>query len=423
MHLIKSRNIIYLLILIECAAMSLCLSRVVCGEEDDGLRTLFAIQYSAVPSFAALDIDRNGANELVISEGGYIHVYEWHSDRFDEKWKSSRYSYTISSSNRKIRPVFMNFVSPVYPVRYKSGKNINSAFLFFAHPALKKTDYYELTFQKGSYDVQKMLSLPSGLSPYQMCIDNATVFSGQRLNDTSKRLTLYEWNGNEMIEKWQGEQQMGLAIPGELIIMKEGRPKHVVLYTGAKNIIIYCEKGQYQTKAIGKLDTSGIQFNPSDSVIGITRRESLGELWTIETPNSEDALFFKLYVAQFNGTKLTRFEKAKIQGINTDRVSAIAIEDLDNDGIGEIIGSEVEGTLELPKEGEGPELINEISYLFAAKWNGHEYEVMWRRRAADCALQRIAIDNLTTEKQKEIIAEGYSRAKDVYSLFVFKMTE
>jgi hypothetical protein len=412
-----NKHMINILLLIQFVVMFFYLLPVA-GSKEQELQTLLVRQYSAPPSFSVIDVNRNGTNELAVSEDGYLHIFELSNGKFDEKWKSSQYSYVIPSSDRRVNPITINSVSSVHPIRYKLGNNIKESFLFSAQTSVRKTDFYELSFHDGRYDVQKKVSLPSGLSPRNICDDKITVFFGQSLKDDTKQMAIYDWNGKDMIEKWHGQQGIGLAIPGKLIIT-DAIQKDVILYAGSQNIMLYCEKGQIKTKTIGKIETPFGRFNPSDSIIGITKKGSLGEIWTIERPNDEDTFYYKLYMGQFNGSGFTRFNKINIKGINTDRVSAITIVDLDGDGVGEIIGSEVAGSLVLPAEGEGPELKDERSYLFAAKWNGQEYEVMWRRRAADCILQRISVDDVAGDGHKEIIAEGYSLTKNVYSLFVF----
>ena len=421
---IKSKNIraSYLLMSISFLwAITLC-PPIFANSEENILNVLFTRQSEKPLSFSIIDVNRNDINEVVISDNGFLRAYEWSVAKFVEKWKSTQYSYVLpGSADDRAKSMTVNAVSTVFPVQYKSGDSMKRTLLFYAQPVPKKSDMFELYYHNGNYSVQKRLDmLPSTRSPYQICDDQTTTLLGKKSEKGKDQIAAYAWNGNEIIEKWPGISGYKGALPGQLYITPTTK-KNIVLLLGSENSILYCDKSQYHTKAIGKIASPFPGYNDGRSVVGITKKESLGELWTIEIPIIESAFFYKLYMAQFSGTEFSPFKKINIRGINTDRVSTIIIVDLDNDGVGEIIGSEVAGTLISPKEGEGPELKNERSYIFVAKWDGTEYVLKWRHLAADSVLQKISVDDVTGDGKKEIIAVGSSLANSNYYLYVFSM--
>jgi hypothetical protein len=243
---------------------------------------------------------------------------------------------------------------------------------------------------------------------------------GSVVSEGKAYFAAYLWNGIEMIQKWSGSPDISNVFIGNIYITPKVK-KDVALLMGSNNSFFYCEDGRFDIKGIPTISMPHPDFRFGNSSIGITKKKSFGELWTIQAPASEGSLYNTLYMAQYTSVGFLPLSKVNIKGINTDRISTINIVDIDNDGVGEIVGSEVAGTTMMPVSGEEAELKYERSYLFAAKWTGSKYEVLWRRWAADRTIQEIALADVTGDGQKEIIASGYSIEKNKFALYVFRM--
>ena len=378
---------------------------------------------SNVSSFSIFDINKNAINEIVTSYKGYLNIYEWSNGSFAEKWKSSRYSYLLSSSDRRVKSITINSVSDVYSLRYPVGATVKESFIFYAHPVPKSTDIYELYFREGSYHTQKIASAPfTALLETMICDDKTTVIWGSHVSDGKGNLAAYSWNGVAIAKILPQIGEITGIFAGQLIHTPNVK-RNVLVLSGSINNIYYCDGGRVVATKSNKISLPSPNLNllAKGSILGITKTGSFGELWAIMSPATEDALFYKLYMAQFQGDGFSPFKKVDIKGVNTEMITSIDLVDLDGDGIDELVGSELADTTVVLKDSEGPELNNMSSNIFAAKWDGSKYVLKWRRWAANVMLKKIIVKDVTGDNQQEIIAQGYIQKGKKDILYVFKM--
>jgi len=76
------------------------------------------------------------------------------------------------------------------------------------------------------------------------------------------------------------------------------------------------------------------------------------------------------------------------------------LEDIDNDGLDEIILSEIRG--DLVRTEEEPYISNRRDVVEVIKWNGKEYKKIWTSKPLG-AITQILIDDVTGDGKKEIV--------------------
>lgn len=123
-------------------------------------------------------------------------------------------------------------------------------------------------------------------------------------------------------------------------------------------------------------------------------------------------------MSQYDGKKLSPLTRVSFKGINPDMIYQINITDVDNDGVGEILGIEEEVRKIIPRESPDYEADTRLitSNMFVVKWNGKEYEVKWHAKAIDEKITNFALADVVGDKKQEIIVtdeKGY--------LYVFEM--
>lgn len=393
------------------------------GSEQE-LKVLFKGSFQENPRVSIVDIDGDKINEVIVSAEGYIRILKWDGKTFVEKWKTPQFKYVFSYSAFGKIFTTKHDVSKVFPVQYRSGNRTKESFLFFVHTAQREIDIYELSWRNKQYAIHKVSKAPfNWFETIGKCSDHSTVILGVNYNPSGNRLAAYKWDGSTLAEKWRIDaktETLGI-ISGAVLVAPTARENIFLLINGGNNILS-CEDNKYDIKKIEDTLTKFSQIDIGHSILGITKKGSMGELWTIKTPKSEGEYYAMPHVSQFNGKEFFPFTRVQFKGIVSDMITNIAIVDLDDDGIGEILGVEVKATqMGPPEEEEGIRLKNVRTNLFMAKWNGREYQVYWHKLATTgekSMLRQIEMSDVIGDGKKEIIAtddDGY--------LYIFQLPD
>ena len=282
--------------------------------------------------------------------------------------------------------------------------------MFFVHTAKREVDVYELLWLNKQYVIRKISKAPfNWFETVGKCNDSLTAILGVIYNPAGNQLAGYKWDGIALNEKWRGAPDIGLKglVSGRVFIDSKVA-KDIFLLQDGGNSILTCKDDKFDIITLGNTLSKSNLYASSRSILGITMKGSSGELWTIETPKSEGQYYAIPNVSQFNGKEFSPFKKVQFKGIASDRITNLSIVDLDDDGLGEILGAEVKATQMGPPEGEeGIRLKNVRTNLFMAKWNGREYQVYWHKLATTgekSMLRQIEISDVLGDGKKEIIA-------------------
>ena len=356
------------------------------------------------------DINNDMRNEIAISGNGYMRIFEWNGATFEPKWQSTQFTYQYGYGQSTLPGI-----SSLVTASYYSGKKLITDYLFFAKTASKSAEIYKITGKKDKYDLQKTSASPFnwfGLSG--TCSDGSSAIIGYKFHQHGNYVVAYKWNGSVLVEKWKGALGTKVIASGEMLSMSKSMPnksENVFLVQEKQKIgILSCDNDKFELKEVGK------ESGPNDlwrenrisygkSMIGFTKKGSIGELWTVQYAENESDYPTKLYVSQFHGKKFSPFSSVNFKGVNSDMIFNMIITDVDNDGVGEIIGVEEKVRKIMPRKHPEDETDTFLvtSSLFLAKWNGKEYEVKWHRKAIDEKVRNITVGDVTGEGRKEII--------------------
>lgn len=372
------------------------------------------------------DINNDQKNEIAISGNGYLRIFEWNGKTFEPKWRSAQFSHQVIGS------LFFYEISPLVTAHYYIDKKLSADYLFFAYTKPKSgpiaADTYKLSSKMNKYNSQKM-----SLSPFNRfdiageCSDGSSMIIGRKSDKGNIFTVIYGWNGSELIEKRHGPYRTRIVTSGD-ILNAMGKIENVFLVQDDKQTgFLSCASGSIEWKEVN-IDTHAKELMRTNRIdtangrIGITRRDSLGELWTVQYSEIDNDYSTKLYMSQYDGKKFSPLSRVVFQGVNPNMIYKVIINDVDNDGVGEILGVEEEIRKTIPRKpqpgdtGEESNALLITSNLFLAKWNGKEYEVKWHRKAIDEKVRNIALGDVVGNGKKEIVVtddNGY--------LYVFDM--
>lgn len=382
-------------------------------------------------TLSAYDIKNDGQKEIVVTGNGYMRIYKWNGSTFDSKWKSPQFSHQIGRQQFRIT---LHEISPLILARYYFEKKIMTDNLFFAYTTPKAgpvtSDIYSITAMQHNFDMQRISESP--FNRFDMsgtCSDGSSAIIGRKASKNGTYSALYKWNGSELIEKWRGNPGTVSRVLGEIRDNKDKTVDVFLIQDKQKIGMLSCNNDAIEWKEVGK-ESSANDLWKSDNIwygkntIGITKKSSIGDLWSIQYPQTEAENYAKLYLSQFDGKKFSPFSRVYFKGVDSDMIFNMIISDVDNDGIGEILGVEEKIIKTIPRKyqpgdtGEESGTMLITSNLFLVKWNGKEYEVKWHKKAVDERLSNIAVGDVTGDGNKEILVtddNGY--------LYIFEMPE
>lgn len=413
----------YLKILLTILPILFLISRPVFGVEEK-LSLIFHAEFKHQPLWAIINTDSDRAKEVLVSYDGYLYIYDWDGKKFKKKWKSRRFTYTKFALGSEHTFAFISRVRPIY---YKYGKEIKRALLLIVHKGKGLKDIYELSYKKGNYMLQKKSSLPfSGLLAAGRC-DNQyslVVGRGRYTKGRKNKSAVYTWDGNKMIKKWDiREDSLRSAIVG--LINSDHKEKQKVFFLwGNKNSLLWCDARKSKFRPIRNITAQWRRIYPDQGRIGKTRPGSSGEFWIIQQPDRRHDTYFKLIMAEYDGTEFKPFKQVKINKINTDMVSAIDLVDIDGDGMVELVGSEATISVVVKgKRSKVKQIIEERSSLFVSEWDGGAYNVKWKRRASNDVITRLKAADITGDGAFEFLSIGYSKETRKFSLNIFSSSK
>lgn len=369
-------------------------------------------------SLLVSDINKDNKNEIAITGNGYAQILEWNGTTFESKWKSQQFSHQWGPIKNYYE------ISRLVPATYYSDKHLQSDYLFFAYTTPKSSYIYRIMSNNNRYELQKLSVSPfNWFGSYGMCEDGTSFIAGKKAYDKGNYVVAFKWNSAELIEKWRGVSGTKIVASGDLL-NKAGRFCTFFLVKDNKNTgFLSCKDGSIDWTAVD-IDEQTKEMMRTNRIdmgngrMGSTKKNSPGELWTVQYSEIDNDYTTKLYVSQYDGKKLSPLTRVSFKGINPDMIYQINITDVDNDGVGEILGIEEEVRKIIPRESPDYEADTRLitSNMFVVKWNGKEYEVKWHAKAIDEKITNFALADVVGDKKQEIIVtdeKGY--------LYVFEM--
>lgn len=368
------------------------------------------------------DVNNDKKNEIVVSGNGYMRLLEWNGTTFERKWTSPQYSYPLGFGNATFPDI-----SRLVPVKYFAGKEFAIDYLYFGFTTAKSSDIYKLIWKQNNYETQKISSSPfNWFDLIGACGDGSSVVVGSKQHEKGNYIVVYKWNGAALVEKWRGVPSTDIKVTGEILTNSNNAENVFLVRDNKRTGLLSCVNDKFEWKMIdidaGMRDL--LQKNhvgSTNSAIGFTKKGSVGELWTIQGSDSDYEYNAKLYVSQFDGKKFLPLARVLFKGVDSSMIFKMIIADVDNDGVGEILGVEEKIRKTIPRNnpgdtGEEGDTLLITTNLFLAKWNGKEYEIKWHKKAIDERVSNIAVGDVTGDGNKEILItdeNGY--------LYVFDM--
>jgi hypothetical protein len=245
------------------------------------------------------------------------------------------------------------------------------------------------------------------------CSDGTTVIYGKNFHPDGNYVVLYKWNGTGLVEIWHGASGTDIKAAGGLLSKSKKLEGAFLVQDKQHTGTILCNSGSVEWKEIDN-NTGAInlwrnnRIGNGKSLLGVTKKNSIGELWSIQYSNNEPEYSAKLYVSQLNGNRFSPFSRVTFKEINSDMIFNMLISDLDNDGIGEILGVEEYIRKSIPRNnpgdtGEEGNTLFITSNLFLAKWNGKDYEIKWHRKAIDERIGAVSVGDVVGNGNKQIV--------------------
>lgn len=367
------------------------------------------------------DIKNDSKYAIVVSGNGYLRIFEWNGTTFESKWKSPQYSHQVLA-------FVIPEISRLMPTSYYSGNKLQTDYLIFIPPVAKASEIYRLELKDNKYGLQKIATAPFNWFRLSgKCQDDSSLIIGDKFHQNGNYAVVYKWDGSKLVERWQGIPGAKVKASGEMFNRTTQKIMSVFLLQNNNKLgILSCGQDSIDWKEVDK-DASKIDLWQNNrigigrSLMGVTKKSSTSELWSIQYPSDESECTAKLYVSQFDGKRFSPFSRVTFNGINSDMIFNIIITDVDSDGVGEILGVEQNIRKSIPRNnpadtGEEGNTLFITSNLFLAKWNGKEYEVKWHRKAIDERVRNIAVGDVTGDGKKEIVITD-----DNGFLYVFDM--
>jgi hypothetical protein len=373
-------------------------------------------------SLSIADINRDSKNEIIVSGNGYIQIFDWNGQVLEPKWKSPQYSYPLGFGNATF-----SRVSNIVPAIYYINKKVATDYLYFGYKAAKSSDIYKITWKKNKYELEKISASPFNWFDFSgICGDGSTVIIGSKQHEKGNYITVYKWNGSVLLEAWKGAPRTDIKLQGEIL---RNANKSVNVFLGQDNKqtgVLSCSNGSIEWNVVDPgVDVKDLmeknRIDRANGKIGFTKKGSIGELWSIQSSGNEYEYNARLFVSKFDGKKFSSFSKVTFNGVDSDMIFDMIIADVDNDGIGEILGVEEKIRKKIPRNnpgdtGEEGDTLLITSNLFLAKWTGKEYDVKWHRKAVEERLKNVEVGDVTGDGKLEILVtdeNGY--------LYVFDM--
>jgi hypothetical protein len=359
-----------------------------------------------------------------VSGNGYMKILKWNGKVVEPKWISPKYSYPLGFGDATF-----SRISGIVHASYLLNKQTITDYLYFGYTTAKSSDIYKVTWINNKYEPQKISASPFNWFDFGgTCGDGSSVIIGRKQNDKGNYVVYYKWNGSVLVENYQSALGTDIVVSGE-ILTKTSKAVNVLLVSDhGKKGLLTCNKDSVEWLQVdtdpGMVDLwRDNSIRPDKSIIGHTKKNSVGELWTIQGSGNEYEYKTKLYVSQFDGKRFAPFSRVNFRGIDSDMIFNMIITDVDNDGVGEIIGVEEKVRKSIPRNypgdtGEEGDTLLITSNLFLAKWNGKEYEIKWHTKAVEERVARIAVGDIRGDGKNEILVtdnNGY--------LYIFEMPD
>jgi len=374
-------------------------------------------------TLSAADINKDNRNEIVVSGNGYMRIFDWNGKIFEARWKSPQYSYLLGVGNASLAKI-----SGLVPASYYLNGQLETDYIYFGYTAAKSSDIYKIIWNKNNYELQKKSAAPfNWFKLGGNCGDGSSLIIGSKQHEKGNYIIAYKWNGAELVEKWQGVFGGEIKASGTMPSSTNKSGSVFLVQDKQKIGILSCNIDSVESKDVDRIPGAIDLWNNNrvgygKSLLGFTRKSAYADLWSIQYSDNDREYNAKLYVSQFDQKTFSLFSRVYFKGIDSDMIFNMIITDVDNDGVGEILGVEERIRKKIPRKrqpgdtGEEGDTLLITSNLFLAKWNGMEYVVKWHGKAVDEKVRNIAVGDVTGDSHKEILVtddNGY--------LYVFDM--
>ncbi len=398
----------------------------------------------SIDKFLAVDMNKNGTKEvLVLSGGKKIKLIEWDKNTFINKWQPPEFKTGVNFEYYDFTDsLWIKEFNPAYSQEYDRLSKCRKSLLLSFPPKFDKPEEYSkydaflkglekekcgktdsqikpvflhiLLYKDGKYVLKK---IEDSIMPFlknekyitsgsfqKKSVKDVIVTSEQAqeyyiyLRDTKPPYNLL-WKSLFKIYKYEG-----VAIFGDFDNDKKIELLFIP-YEEDKGYWISQVQNVYRVKEIKSFRKSLYKTtlplfplysgNPEKYLkIGRTTSKDFDEVFFVEP--AEVLYSGGLFKAIWNND---RFEfKDILYGLHG--LDNLTVTDIDDDGLDEIIISDVRG--DLVREEEEPYLENRRDVIHILKWDGKKYKKIWTSKSLGLITQ-IIVDDVTGDGKKEII--------------------
>jgi hypothetical protein len=360
---------------------------------------------SKIEKLLAMDINKNGINEILVGRYKNLNLLEWKKDTFIDRWQSPEfqravdfeyYEYNNFLLVKKYNP--QDKPKPITPhtLLYEDGKYI-----------LKEIEETQIPFLPGEKYIisgsfkrrdAKDVIVTTDTITYGMKPEGHLYLKGDRSLYNilwTSPFKIYKYGVVPLFGDFDGDQKI------ELLLLLEGETKGYWIFPKGNEFEVKEIKSYKKTK-----DTTLWLFPLSTSdperyfKIGRTTSKNFDEIFYIHEYLYGGPLFKAVWQKdRFNYQEILSIKKLnrKKGAIGYENLN---LSDIDNDGLDEIIISEIRG--DLIETEEEPYVENYRDVIHILKWNGKGYKKIWTSKPLG-AITQVLIDDVTGDGKKEIV--------------------
>jgi len=335
-----------------------------------------------------IDSNKNNIKEILVLSGYkrlYLLGWDKHKGEIIEKWESSKFSDGIDIKYYD----FNNFLliqkydlAVYYTLFLKNGEYALKEIKESMIPSWKGEEYIRAgSFKKrGEKDI--FLTSSSGTSPHKKYLNIRETRLPNKLLWTS---TFQIQNVSvQLFGDFDNDKKIELLI---------------IPYNDTKIYWISPKEDKFEGKEMDNSKRWLFPIRPSNPEkqlkAGRTAAKNFDELFFIYIPSYYGG---PLYKAVWQKDRFEVEEILSTKGImGYDNLN---LADMDNDGLDEIIISEIRG--DLVETEEEPFIKNHRDVIHIVKWNGKEYKKIWTSKPLG-AITQILVDDMTGDGKKEIV--------------------
>ncbi len=359
-----------------------------------------------IEKLLSIDLNKNGINEILIGRYKNLNLLEWNKDTFINRWQSPEFKRAVDFEyyefnnfllvkkyNPQNKPIIPYKYRPIIPhtLLYKDGKYVLKEIEETQIPSWQGEKYIiSGSFKKrGAHDV---IITSEKAQEFHLYLREA--------KPPNKILwkspfTIYKYGVVPLFGDFDNDKKIELLI---------------ALYKETKVYWISPKGKKFETKEIKKTKSHKNTYIFPLSSSNPERYFKTGR----STSKDFDELFFIDALYYVGGGPLFRAvwqkERFKVQAIlireslEKDKGGVgyenLNLADIDNDGLDEIIISEIRGDMvQTPEE---PRISNRHDVIHILKWNGKEYKKIWTSQSFG-AITEVLVDDVTGDGKKDIV--------------------